>query len=75
MQVKIKNAIFLHILVPQKNDTVDWDAFEKLLTEEKQNDYYLNDDKIYWGMFYAIPTFHNPTGVTMSPGNQNKNFF
>lgn len=55
--------------VPMKNDTVDVDAFEKIVAEEKKNgDFLLNDEKIFWAMFYTIPTFHNPTGTTLPPG-------
>lgn len=53
-----------------KNNRVDLDAFEKIVVEEKQNgDYFTNDQKIFWAMFYTIPVFHNPTGTTLSPRN------
>ncbi|XP_076182099.1 uncharacterized protein LOC143154134 [Ptiloglossa arizonensis] len=58
------------VTVPMKNDTVDVDAFEKIVAEEKKNgDFLLNDEKIFWAMFYTIPTFHNPTGTTLPPAS------
>lgn len=55
-----------------KNDVVDLDAFEKIVAEEKaKGSFLLNDQKIFWAMFYTIPIFHNPTGMTLSPGNSN----
>lgn len=52
-----------------KDDVVDLDAFEKIVAEEKmKSNYFLNDQKIFWAMFYTIPIFHNPTGMTLSPG-------
>ncbi|XP_011298708.1 uncharacterized protein YER152C-like [Fopius arisanus] len=54
------------VTVPMKDKTVDIEAFEKIVVEEKRrNDYYLNDQKIFWGMFYTIPTYHNPTGMVL----------
>lgn len=52
-----------------KNDMVDLDAFEKIVAEEKMNGKFLHtEEKIFWAMFYTIPTFHNPTGSTLPPG-------
>ena len=55
-----------------KNDLVDLDALERILKNEKSGDYFINTEKIFWGMFYTIPTYHNPTGMTLSPGNKKK---
>ncbi|KAM0733398.1 Aromatic-amino-acid aminotransferase 1 [Formica fusca] len=56
------------VTVPMKDDVVDLDAFEKIVAEEKtKSNYFLNDQKIFWAMFYTIPIFHNPTGMTLSP--------
>ncbi|KAH0956147.1 hypothetical protein HN011_001721 [Eciton burchellii] len=56
------------ITVPMKDDVVDLDALEKIIIEEKtKSNYFLNDQKIFWAMFYTIPIFHNPTGMTLSP--------
>lgn len=56
------------ITVPMKDDVVDIDAFEKIVVEEKaKGNFFLNDQKIFWAMFYTIPIFHNPTGMTLSP--------
>jgi len=55
-----------------KDDVVDLDVLEKIIIEEKtKNNFLLNDQKIFWAMFYTIPVFHNPTGMTLSPGNLN----
>ena len=56
--------------VPMKDDVVDLDAFERIVKEEKEkNGYTVGNDKIFWAMYYTVPTFHNPTGMTISPGN------
>ncbi len=55
-----------------KDDIVDLDALEKIIIEEKtKSNFFLNDQKIFWAMFYTIPIFHNPTGMTLLPGNLN----
>lgn len=52
-----------------KNDMVDVNAFEKIVMEQKYNHNFLtNEQKIFWAMFYTIPTFHNPTGSTLLIG-------
>ena len=28
----------------------------------------ITEEKPYWAMLYTVPTFHNPTGRLMSPG-------
>ena len=53
-----------------KDDVADLDAFEELIKEEKEKNYTLGNDKIFWAMYYTVPTFHNPTGMTISPGMQ-----
>lgn len=54
------------VVVPMKDDVVDLDALEELVREEKKRGgYFLNEEKIYWAVFYTIPTFHNPTGTTL----------
>lgn len=54
-----------------KDDVVNLDAFEKIVTEEKaKSNFFLNDQKIFWAMFYTIPIFHNPTGMTLAPGER-----
>ncbi|XP_077272268.1 2-aminoadipate transaminase isoform X2 [Temnothorax americanus] len=56
------------VTVPMKNDAVDLDALEKIIIEEKtKGNFLLNNQKIFWAMFYTIPIFHNPTGMTLSP--------
>lgn len=58
---------YFHV-VPMKNDVVDLDAFEKIISEVKKDEFYLNKEKIFWAMFYTIPTYHNPTGMVLPPG-------
>ncbi|KAL0108156.1 hypothetical protein PUN28_015030 [Cardiocondyla obscurior] len=56
------------VSVPMKDDTIDLDVLEKKIIEEKaKGSFFLNDQKIFWAMFYTIPIFHNPTGMTLSP--------
>lgn len=55
------------IPVPFKRDCIDLDAFEQLLQKEKKRRFTINKEKIFWSMFYTIPTFHNPTGNTLKP--------
>lgn len=58
------------ITVPMKNDMVDVNAFEKIVMEQKcDHNFLTNEQKIFWAMFYTIPTFHNPTGSTLLVGN------
>ncbi|XP_011692115.1 PREDICTED: uncharacterized protein YER152C-like [Wasmannia auropunctata] len=55
------------VTVPMKDDTVDLDALEKLIIKEKTTGNFLvSNQKLFWAMFYTIPTFHNPTGMTLS---------
>ncbi|XP_014471263.1 PREDICTED: 2-aminoadipate transaminase-like [Dinoponera quadriceps] len=55
------------ITVPMKDDVVNLDAFEKIVAEERtKGNFFLSDQKIFWAMFYTIPIFHNPTGMTLS---------
>lgn len=57
------------IMVPMKNDYVDFEKFDIIINNEMKNNnnYLITNDKIYWAMFYTIPTFHNPTGMTLPP--------
>ncbi|EFN75185.1 uncharacterized protein LOC105191571 [Harpegnathos saltator] len=55
------------ITVPMQDGVVNLDAFEKIVIEERaKGNFFLNDQKIFWAMFYTIPIFHNPTGMTLS---------
>lgn len=51
--------------VPLTNDGVDIEALRKLTTEHK----FESKTKMFWGMYYTIPVFHNPTGRLYSQGN------
>jgi DNA-binding transcriptional MocR family regulator len=54
-----------------KNDVVDLDSFEKLIEKEKNSKYTVGNEKIFWAMYYTVPIFHNPTGMSISSGNHN----
>lgn len=61
--------VFFSNSVPMKNDIVDLDAFEEIVKEEKKKrEFFIDEQKMFWGMFYTTPTFHNPTGLTLPPG-------
>lgn len=69
---EIITTLLSFLSVPMNDDVVNLDAFEKILAEERtKGSFCLNDQKIYWAMFYTIPIFHNPTGMTLSPGKSN----
>ncbi|XP_048510524.1 uncharacterized protein YER152C-like isoform X3 [Athalia rosae] len=56
--------------VPMKLGVVDLDAMEKIVADEKERgEYLIDEEKIFWAVFYTIPTYHNPTGMTLSPEN------
>lgn len=56
------------------DNVVNLDALEELAKKEfEQGKFVLGNDKIFWAAYYAIPTFHNPTGMTIS-SSKNKNF-
>lgn len=50
-----------------KEDIVDLDAFERIIIDERKENSYQGN--AFWAMFYTIPTFHNPTGMTLPAGN------
>ncbi|XP_059614880.1 uncharacterized protein LOC132260641 isoform X2 [Phlebotomus argentipes] len=52
------------IPVPFLDDGVDTEELKRLV---KLHQFPPHPKKLFWGIYYAIPTFHNPTGVTMSP--------
>lgn len=60
------------VTVPMKNDLVDLEALEKIVSQVRKSNgpYHINNqDKIFWAIFYTIPTYHNPTGRCLSEGN------
>lgn len=59
-----------------KNNYVDIEKFDEIINNEmkKNNNYLITNDKIFWAMFYTIPTFHNPTGTSLPPGEMNIQF-
>lgn len=58
---------FSHIkIVPVKlnADGVDVKDLEKKLKKNQ----FKSEEKMFWGVYYTIPTFHNPTGILFSEG-------
>ena len=53
-------------IVPFEDDTLQ---LEKSIIENQPSQFVT--DK-YWGIFYLIPTFHNPTGTILSESKMNK---
>lgn len=55
-------------VVPVKinDDGVDLKELEQKLKERK----FAAKGKMFWGIYYTIPTFHNPTGILFSEGKQ-----
>lgn len=51
------------VALPLTKDGTDIEAFRKLIKEHK---FTPKDGKIFWGIYYTIPTFHNPTGLLFS---------
>ncbi|CAG2053221.1 unnamed protein product, partial [Timema podura] len=53
--------------VPQTSEGVDTEALKIIASEERsKGSWELTENKLFWAIFYTIPIFHNPTGVTMS---------
>ncbi|XP_066995067.2 2-aminoadipate transaminase [Anabrus simplex] len=53
--------------VPITAEGVDAEALEKIASrEKKKGTWNCSAERPFWAMFYTIPLFHNPTGVTMS---------
>ena len=54
-------------IIPVKinDDGVDIDDLEEKL---KMKQFEPQSDKMFWGIYYTIPTFHNPTGILFSEG-------
>lgn len=53
-------------IVPVKlnDDGVDLKDLEEHVSKRRFN----SERKQFWGMYYTIPTYHNPTGILFSPG-------
>ncbi len=61
--------------VPMGEDGMDLDALTILIEREKKISSINEgdaDSKRFWAMLYTIPTFHNPTGVVLSPEKSRK---
>lgn len=54
------NMAFL--LVPLNEDGPDVEELKRLIEENKCS----TKDKLFWGLYYTIPTYHNPTGRLFS---------
>uniref|UniRef100_A0A336MC25 CSON013349 protein n=1 Tax=Culicoides sonorensis TaxID=179676 RepID=A0A336MC25_CULSO len=58
------------VTVPFSTKTgVNLDDLEKLISERK---FTASKDKQFWGVYYTIPTYHNPTGVLYSEETNKK---
>ena len=51
--------------VPMAKDGIDIEELKKAVLMEKTGG--ICDQDRFWAMVYTIPTYHNPTGKTMSP--------
>jgi hypothetical protein len=57
--------------VPIDSEGVDVQAMENIVREEKsKGSWNVTEEKPFWAMFYTIPVFHNPTGVTLPKGER-----
>jgi DNA-binding transcriptional MocR family regulator len=56
-------------IIPVKlnEDGVDLNDLEEKVKKFK---FQQNPKKIFWGIYYTIPTFHNPTGILFSEGKR-----
>lgn len=52
------------IPVKLNDDGVDINDLESKL----QQNQFQSKDKMFWAIYYTIPTFHNPTGISFSDG-------
>jgi len=55
--------------VPIDSKGVDVAAMENIVRKEKsKGSWNVTEEKPFWAMFYTIPVFHNPTGITLPKG-------
>ena len=66
LDILAKDLSFRIQPVPMTKDGVDTEALEQAILAAKPPAAGEDGTDRYWGMFYTIPTFHNPTGITMS---------
>ncbi|XP_035786406.1 uncharacterized protein YER152C-like isoform X2 [Anopheles albimanus] len=50
------------VSVPLQNDGPDMARLEELVQKHQ----FAPSGKLFWGVYYTIPTFHNPTGIVFS---------
>lgn len=53
------------ITVPMTANGVDVQQLRRLVSEHR---FEPSADKMFWGMYYTIPVYHNPTGITFTDG-------
>ena len=59
--------------VPMQEDGVDLIELQKRVNAEKKiGSVEVDGQKRFWAMFYTVPTFHNPMGVTLSPAKSSR---
>lgn len=54
--------IFVFQLVPLSEDGPNIAELKRIIQENK----IATKDKLFWGMYYTVPTYHNPTGILFS---------
>jgi DNA-binding transcriptional MocR family regulator len=61
------------VAIDMTYDGIDVDALESALRSEVANRRDITDEvSKFWAMVYLVPTFHNPTGVSLSPAKCEK---
>ena len=61
--------IVLHMFsAPMDEEGIIPDALEKSIEANMSSRPAVGSLHPFWAMVYLIPTFHNPTGVCLSPG-------
>lgn len=58
------SGIMYTLIVPLQNDGPDMARLEELVQKHQ----FAPSGKLFWGVYYTIPTFHNPTGIVFSEG-------
>lgn len=61
----MKHFTSLNIIPVKLNDDgVDLKDLEEKVSKRR----FKSEKKEFWGIYYTIPTYHNPTGILFSPG-------
>lgn len=57
------------VLVPLNSDGPDLETLGALINKYR---FKPTGSKLFWGVYYTIPTFHNPTGILFTEGEFHK---